>query len=54
MLLLNTDSREAFEISPGDRIAQLLIVAVHGVRLDEVEQLDKTPRGVGGFGSTGR
>ena len=54
VLLLNTDSREAFEISPGDRIAQLLIVAVHGVRLDEVEQLDKTPRGVGGFGSTGR
>jgi dUTP pyrophosphatase len=54
VLLLNTDPREAFEISPGDRIAQLLLVRHETPELIEVESLDETARGVGGFGSSGR
>jgi dUTP pyrophosphatase len=54
VLLINTDTREAFEISPGDRIAQLLIVATVRVHLTEVDELDETLRGLGGFGSSGR
>ncbi len=54
VLLLNTDRREAFEISPGDRIAQLVLVAVATPEIDEANELDETARGAGGFGSTGR
>jgi dUTP pyrophosphatase len=54
VLLLNTDPSEAFEISPGDRIAQLLLVRHETPELIEVESLDETARGVGGFGSSGR
>jgi dUTP pyrophosphatase len=53
VLLLNTDRAEPFEISPGDRIAQLVVVAVETAAAEEVEELDETLRGVGGFGSTG-
>ncbi|MCA1732972.1 MAG: dUTP diphosphatase, partial [Acidobacteria bacterium] len=44
---------EAFDVSRGDRIAQLVIAPVLAVELDLVEDLDGTERGVGGFGSTG-
>ena len=54
VLLLNTDTDEAFTVQPGDRIAQLLLVAVETHDLLEVEELDETVRGAGGFGSTGR
>jgi dUTP pyrophosphatase len=54
VLLLNTDKQEAFEVAPGDRIAQLLIVATVRAHLTEVEELDETLRGLGGFGSSGR
>ena len=55
VILLNTDLDEAFEVSVGDRIAQLLILQTAGHRLVEVaEDLDETTRGAGGFGSTGR
>jgi dUTP pyrophosphatase len=55
VILLNTDLDEAFEISVGDRIAQLLIVQTAGHRLVELAgDLDETTRGAGGFGSTGR
>jgi dUTP pyrophosphatase len=54
VLLLNTDTDEAFSVQPGDRIAQLLLVAVEPHDLLEVEELDETVRGAGGFGSTGR
>jgi dUTP pyrophosphatase len=37
----------------GDRIAQLVVQAVAHVALREVEDLDRTRRGLGGFGSTG-
>jgi len=45
---------EPFEIARGDRIAQLVPAVVLRATLDEVETLDDTARGVGGFGSTGR
>jgi dUTP pyrophosphatase len=54
VLLLNTDTDEPFTVQPGDRIAQLLLVAVETHDLLEVEELDETVRGAGGFGSTGR
>lgn len=54
VLLLNTDGREAFEVAPGDRIAQLLLVRHETPELTEVESLDETARGAGGFGSSGR
>lgn len=54
VLLLNTDRSEAFEVAPGDRIAQLVISRVESPELVELESLDETVRGAGGFGSTGR
>ena len=54
VLLLNTDPAEAFEVAPGDRIAQLVIVQVGDAEPVEVEQLSGSARGEGGFGSTGR
>ena len=54
VLLLNTDPEEAFEVSPGDRIAQLVIARVEAPELEEAEELEETLRGAGGFGSTGR
>jgi dUTP pyrophosphatase len=44
----------AFEIQPGDRVAQLVVCPVTRVAVELVEALDPTPRGAGGFGSTGR
>lgn len=46
-------SRSVFAIKPGDRIAQLVFARVPELKLKEVEELDSTARGDGGFGSTG-
>jgi dUTP pyrophosphatase len=54
VLLLNTDRERSFEVTAGDRIAQLLVVRVEGPQLEEAAKLDETGRGRGGFGSTGR
>jgi dUTP pyrophosphatase len=54
VLLLNTDREEPFEIGVGDRIAQLVLVQFAGEEIVEVESLDETVRGAGGFGSSGR
>lgn len=43
-----------YTVEPGDRIAQLLIKKVPKVKFAEVEELDDTERGEGGFGSSGR
>ncbi len=51
--LINT-SREDYTIEPGERIAQLVLAPVIPAEPVEVEELDKTERGTGGFGSTGR
>ena len=53
VLLLNTDRSEGFEVSVGDRIAQLVVVHHQAGDLQEVESLDETVRGSAGFGSTG-
>jgi dUTP pyrophosphatase len=46
--------QEDFVIARGDRIAQLVVAAVTTAVLVEVETLDDTARGAGGFGSSGR
>ena len=43
-----------FEIKRGDRIAQMVIARYEQAQMVEVETLDETDRGAGGFGSTGR
>jgi dUTP pyrophosphatase len=53
VLLLNTDRTLEFQISPGDRIAQLLLVPVAHARPLQADALDDSTRGDGGFGSTG-
>jgi dUTP diphosphatase len=54
VILVNHDPTEPFKIEVGDRIAQLVVQAVETVEWDEVADLGETPRGLGGFGSTGR
>jgi dUTP pyrophosphatase len=53
VLLLNTDRDRAFEVAAGDRIAQLVIVAVAAPQVVEADALAATVRGEGGFGSSG-
>ncbi len=47
-------SDQPFEILPGERIAQLVVARHEQVEWEEVETLDSTERGSGGFGSTGK
>ncbi len=51
--IINT-SREDYTVNPGERIAQLVLTPVIPAEPVEVESLDETERGAGGFGSTGR
>lgn len=53
VILANLGS-EPFEVKRGERIAQLVPAAVQRAAFAEVEELDETARGAGGFGSTGR
>ena len=53
-VILANLGQEPFEIRRGERIAQLVPAAVQQARFEEVEELDETARGAGGFGSTGR
>lgn len=43
-----------YTVQPGDRVAQLAIMPVTQVQPVQVEELDETDRGAGGFGSTGK
>jgi dUTP pyrophosphatase len=54
VLLLNADRSETFEVRPGDRIAQLVVAPIEAPDVVEVQALDDSVRGVGGFGSSGR
>jgi len=54
VLLINTDPSEEFVVTRGERIAQLVVQAVEIVRFVEVDDLEASSRGEGGFGSTGR
>ncbi len=51
--VVNLDREEAVKISRGDRIAQLVVVAVPGLDPVWMEELPPSTRGDGGFGSTG-
>lgn len=45
--------RTAFVVEPKMRIAQMIIAPVSRAAIEEVDELDETARGAGGFGSTG-
>lgn len=51
--LINLDPRESFEIAPGDRVAQLIVMPVTRAVFAPVQALPESQRGEGGFGSTG-
>ncbi len=53
VVAVNLDAVEPIHIERGERIAQLVIQRVPKVTLIEVETLDDTDRGAGGFGSSG-
>lgn len=53
MVALYNDGEETQIIHHGDRIAQFTLLPVLDVKLDEVEELNETERGQGGFGSSG-
>jgi dUTP pyrophosphatase len=52
-VILINHGAEDFIINRGDRIGQMVIAPVYQARFEEVEKLDDTERGAGGFGSTG-
>jgi len=53
-VILINHGQEAFVIKRGERIAQMVIARHEQAAMVEVETLDETARGAGGFGSTGR
>ncbi|MDN0054389.1 dUTP diphosphatase [Collinsella ihumii] len=53
VIAVNLDPRETIRIERGERIAQLVIQQVPVVHLVEVDELNETDRGAGGFGSSG-
>ena len=52
VLLINLGN-ETFSFNRGDRIAQIVFSKVAQVQLEEVEELNESDRGTGGYGSTG-
>jgi dUTP pyrophosphatase len=54
VVLLNTDLERTFVAEAGERVAQLVVLAVPEVEVLEVEELPETERGVRGFGSSRR
>lgn len=55
-IALHNDSKVDRTVTQGERIAQLVIIPYYELPygFEEVDELDKTARGVGGFGSTGQ
>lgn len=51
---LRNMGREVYEVKPGERIAQLVLLPVALLPVEEVDDLTETQRGTGGFGSTGK
>ncbi len=51
---IGNTSDETYVISPGERIAQLVVMPVFEPALMETDTLDETARGAGSFGSTGK
>lgn len=53
IVALHNDTDELMTVDPGERIAQLIIQPYIAAEFEEAEELTKTGRGDGGFGSTG-
>jgi deoxyuridine 5'-triphosphate nucleotidohydrolase len=54
IVVLQSHGTEDHLVLPGDRVAQLLVLAAPALQVLEVDALKETERGEGGFGSTGR
>ena len=54
IVALHNDSSISRVVTPGERIAQLVVMPYLSVEFEEVDSLDETERGAGGFGSTGK
>ena len=54
MVALINHGREPVTVEPKMRIAQMVVAPVMRCEIEEVDELDETVRGAGGFGSTGR
>lgn len=54
VILVNLDPVTPYEVARGDRIAQLVIMAVTAASIGVVDELPEATRNTGGFGSTGR
>ena len=54
IVAIHNDSDTPQTVSPGDRIAQLVILPYMTAEFEEAEELPATARGAGGFGSTGK
>lgn len=52
-IVLTNNGSDTHTIEPYDRIAQLVIVPIPEIEFEEVDSLEQTDRGTGGFGSTG-
>ena len=52
--LVNLDPKIDYEVAKGDRIAQLVVLAIPRVSFHAVDELPSSSRGSGGFGSSGR
>ncbi len=52
-VILANLGEDDFQITKGDRIAQLVVAPVQHAAMLEVDEIDETSRGTGGFGSTG-
>ena len=53
-IILFNHGKEEFTVNNNDRIAQMILMPVLKAKFEEVEELPKTVRGSGGFGSTGK
>jgi dUTP pyrophosphatase len=54
MVLIINHGEEPYTFSPGERIAQMVIMPVPVIEIVEVDRVEETERGEGGFGSTGK
>jgi dUTP pyrophosphatase len=54
VVLVNTDPENEYVVQPGDRIAQLVVLATPLLSFVETSELSASQRGAGGFGSSGR
>lgn len=53
IIVINLDPSDPIHIGRGEKIAQLVVLAIPGVEIAEVDELPASSRGEGGFGSTG-